>query len=394
MLMNSSVLLAFNFKLLEELFTEPKVPTDPAAQALQDLWKIAMEGNLYGLVTGVGLLVAVIASSFWSYRLFKAFKEDDGAHWAKELVYPVLLVIFMGNGADGLKTLTLGTRDIMNSINSSINIVIDADVSIRSASLALSNDRTSQAVIARMYRQCVAAPDLVKMRDCANTTRILVNAYTDGLAPATEGSSNAKFKAQLDKFTKKMKDRNEARYNQVIAETRKLNEENGTSDPIPANPALREPNKQIGVLDSGYYENDQALESINNTIMSARIAYLYILELMWIVDGLIGPIFVGLSLFPVGTKPVVAWGVSFVSFGFCKICYTLISGLASIAFVYAGPDNINGTAVAIVLGILAPVLSFSIASGTGLSAFTAVSTSATIGNIGTGLGDYNPFSKK
>jgi hypothetical protein len=153
-------------------------------------------------------------------------------------------------------------------------------------------------------------------------------------------------------------------------------------------------NGQIGVLEPTYYENDQALESINNTIMSARIAYLYILELMWIVDGLIGSIFVGLSLFPVGTKPVVAWGVSFVSFGFCKICYTLISGLASIAFVYAGPDNINGTAVAIVLGILAPVLSFSIASGTGLSAFNAVSTSATIGKIGTGIGGFNPFDQK
>jgi uncharacterized membrane protein len=58
--------------------------------------------------------------------------------------------------------------------------------------------------------------------------------------------------------------------------------------------------------------------------------------------------------------------------GFCKICFSLISGLLAIAFVYAGPDNIDMTVVAVVLGILAPILSFGVASGSGLNALSNV----------------------
>jgi hypothetical protein len=56
--------------------------------------------------------------------------------------------------------------------------------------------------------------------------------------------------------------------------------------------------------------------------------------------------------------------------GFCKICFGLVSRLLAIAFVYAGPDNIDMTIMAVALGILAPVLAFGIASGSGLNALS------------------------
>jgi DMSO reductase anchor subunit len=119
---------------------------------------------------------------------------------------------------------------------------------------------------------------------------------------------------------------------------------------------------------------------------------LYIIEVMLLVTALIGPIFVALSMFPVGTKPMLAWGTSFLSLGFCKICFSLISGLSAIAFVYAGPDNIDMTVVAVVLGILAPVLAFGIASGSGLNALSNVSQISQNFGINTGAAYYVPGS--
>jgi hypothetical protein len=58
----------------------------------------------------------------------------------------------------------------------------------------------------------------------------------------------------------------------------------------------------------------------------------------------------------------------FLSIGFCKICFTLISGLSAVAMVYSGPENVDMLMAAIVLGLLAPVLSFGIASGAGIGA--------------------------
>jgi hypothetical protein len=96
----------------------------------------------------------------------------------------------------------------------------------------------------------------------------------------------------------------------------------------------------------------------------------------------------GLSLFPVGTKPLIACGTSFLSLGFCKICYTLVSGLSSIAFVYAGPENIDATTVAVVLGLLSPGLAFSIASGSGINSLNAINQVAQSGGLRSGLGYY------
>jgi hypothetical protein len=180
------------------------------------------------------------------------------------------------------------------------------------------------------------------------------------------------------------------RYNQVVNTTIRDNETKNTENPIPANKAEGKPDSSISVLDPSYFENDQALEGITKTIMSFRVAFIYVVEIMMIITGLVGPIFLGLSLFPVGTKPLIAWGVSFLSLGFCKICYTLISGLSSIAFVYAGPDNIDATTVAVVLGILSPVLAFSIASGSGINALNSAIGPAQVGGINFGLGYASP----
>jgi hypothetical protein len=225
------------------------------------------------------------------------------------------------------------------------------------------------------------------MRSCADGTRIEINALTGGGAPALEVSSNEQYQAQLTKFTEKVKERNESRHKQVI---NTANEKKEANESISANQAEVKPTTSISVLDPSYFENDQNLESITKTIMSFRVAFIYIIEIMMIITGLVGPIFLGLSLFPIGTKPLIAWGVSFLSLGFCKICYTLISGLSSIAFVYAGSDNIDAGTVAVVLGILSPVLSFSIASNSGISALNGVIGPAQAGSINFGLGYSSP----
>jgi hypothetical protein len=146
----------------------------------------------------------------------------------------------------------------------------------------------------------------------------------------------------------------------------------------------------MSVLDADYYKNEDNLKSVVSTIMSFRKGFTYIIEIMMLITALIGPIFLGLSLFPVGTKPLVAWGTSFLSLGFCKICYSLISGLSSIAFVFAGPENTDMTVVAVVLGLLSPVLAFSIASSSGINALNSAIGPAQMGGINFGMGYQAP----
>ena len=111
-----------------------------------------------------------------------------------------------------------------------------------------------------------------------------------------------------------------------------------------------------------------------------------------LVTALVRPIFLSLCMFPVGIKPLLTWGTSFLTLGFCKICFNLISGLSSMAMVLSGPKNIDMLVASIVLGLLAPVLAFSIASGSGLQALSTISYSAQPFRIGTGITPYTPES--
>jgi ABC-type transport system involved in cytochrome c biogenesis permease component len=111
---------------------------------------------------------------------------------------------------------------------------------------------------------------------------------------------------------------------------------------------------------------------------------------MMLVKALVGPVFLALSLFPVGSKPLLSWGVSFLTLGFCKICFSLISGLSSLAMVLSGPNNVDMLVTSIVLGLLAPVLAVSVASGSGLATLSSIGYSAQPFKISTGITPYSP----
>jgi ABC-type transport system involved in cytochrome c biogenesis permease component len=97
-------------------------------------------------------------------------------------------------------------------------------------------------------------------------------------------------------------------------------------------------------------------------------------------------------MFPIGNKAIMTWLTTFLSLGFCKICFTLISGLSSLAMVYSEPNNVDMLVASMVLGLLAPVLSFSVASGVGFSALSNISYSGQGFKMDSGIGLYNPGS--
>jgi hypothetical protein len=102
--------------------------------------------------------------------------------------------------------------------------------------------------------------------------------------------------------------------------------------------------------------------TFQKNILALRKAFLYLLEVIMLVLGLVGPIFLGLSIFPLGTKPLASWGALFFAAGFCKICYTLIAGLSAVAMVLAGPKDGDLMIFAVIVGGLAPILSVTVSS--------------------------------
>ena len=102
--------------------------------------------------------------------------------------------------------------------------------------------------------------------------------------------------------------------------------------------------------------------TFQKNFLAVKKAFLYIIEVFMLVLALVAPMFVGLSMFPVGNKPLVSWAAMFLAAGFCKICYTLICGLSAVAMVLTGPENIDMSIFAIIVGGMAPILAVTITS--------------------------------
>jgi hypothetical protein len=67
----------------------------------------------------------------------------------------------------------------------------------------------------------------------------------------------------------------------------------------------------------------------------------------------------------------------------------LISGLSSLVMVLSSPKNVDMLVTSIVLGLLAPALAISVASGSGLATLSSVTQSAQGFGFNSGVGFYN-----
>jgi hypothetical protein len=365
--------------LLDKLIDAATIPTEdleiPAA--LNKLWKISMEGGMYKTVSFIGMIIAVFAVGFWCVKLYKTLEEGGLRPLANEMVLPVILVVMLSNSGKNMREMTLGTRDAMNSFNATLNRVIDADMSLRSAVGVLGKADAIMTLVDNVSGSCQAITEFNKYHDCMTTKGDFVKLATKGLDGSWPNvNTNSSYGAQWQKEIDQWKDYT-TNYTKNRFDVKDLNK-------------LREGSLTSALADIRNIHTFQDTAELRGIILSMRGSFLYIIEVMMLVTALVGPIFLALSLFPVGFKPLITWGTSFLTLGFCKICFSLISGLSSLAMVLAGPNNVDMLVTAIVLGLLSPVLAFSIASGSGFQALSTISYSAQPFKIGTGITPYSP----
>jgi uncharacterized membrane protein len=274
---------------------------------------------------------------------------------------------------------------VMNGVNRSINTMIDSEVNLTAAKQVLGFADASNSIVNALVGSCKSLTELDKLKDCLRWKERAANAQIKILEskflnsnsdPAAQGKS-AKWREQLEKWKTHVNNYSKNRFDikNIIPDLG----DNSTN-----------PNKNTtDITEIASFDDTEQLRRI---ILSFRGSFLYIIEVMMLVTGLMGPIPLALSMFPVGSKPIMTWLTSFLSLGFCKICFTLISGLSSLAMVYSDADNVDMLVAAVVLGLLAPVLAFSVASGAGLSALSNISYSGQGFKMNSGIGLYNPGS--
>jgi hypothetical protein len=383
-------------------YLQGKAPLYEVPKALDDLWYMAMQGSLYKLVAFFGLFIAILATGFWCVRFYMSLEEGTMKPVVGQLVWPVIIVLLLANGGQRMGELTIGTRNILNAFNHAASEVVGAEVNLRSAFAALSGNHELRMAMGNYLNLCNQIKDYPRYLDCMNKINVAMDVKQGNYERAIKTSLPGQFQTKLDRWsdaTKLLKtnvlkaktpEESEQYASLLAASGSSSGNSTGNGTTAPANSSTK-----TGILPDGFnplddntYNTKEGITAVIEVLTGTRTAFMYILEAMMLVTGLIGPIFVALSLFPVGTKPMVAWAVSFVTIGFCKICYTLISGLSTIAMVYAGPNNSDMTVASVVLGLFAPVLSFVVASNSGFSTLSTVAYTGQSFGLNAGLSSY------
>jgi hypothetical protein len=254
-------------------------------------------------------------------KFYQALEEGGLKPAVNEMIFPIILIIFLSNGGKGLSEATSSVRDIMNNVNQSVNKVIDSEVSLETAIKVLGDTSLTRAAIDFSYAVCNAIIDEKKFDTCMNNAIQVGNTVVAGRTSSWPTGRGTKMRDALKKWQKSLEDLTKNRATTPEAAQKIINIGNADF-------------KKDGSLNA----TAQELERI---ALSFRGSFLYIVETMMLITGLVGPIFLGLSLFPVGTKPLIAWGTSFLSLGFCKICFSLLSGLSAVTMVFAGLNNVD-----------------------------------------------------
>jgi hypothetical protein len=340
--------------------------------ALNKLWTIAMEGSMYKMVCLLGTLLAVFAVGFWCVKLYKTLDEGGLRPAVNEIVFPIILVAMLSNNGKNMKELTLGTRDAMNSFNATLNKAIDAEVNLKAATDVLSFFDAAISFTDNQVKSCQSETEAQKFQDCMTKNAASTQVFNTGLSSLWPSTNNgAKWQKEINDWKDYTANYTKNRFN---TDTLDL---------------MRGGNIMSKMTDIKNIRRFEDTADLRGVILSFRGAFLYIIEVMMLVTALVGPVFLALSMFPVGTKPLLTWGVSFLTLGFCKICFSLISGLSSLAMVLSGPKNVDMLVTSIVLGLLAPALAISVASGSGLATLSSVTQSAQGFGFNSGVGFYH-----
>lgn len=301
------------------------------------LWKDVINplSGLYLAMTQIGVLFAVASLMFWGIHIVKDYVDHQSTQFLHELIWPLIVILFLAKGGVMLSLVTLDVRGYINQVNQTILSTTSSRIDLQEAFQKAKNHGAARAEIGSLMVQCQALTG-DKQIDCLEEASVQSEAILDTYKLEGSGITNLLNRIKT-----------------AIAEGRTQGQSIGTSF--------------FGAL-TGAFVTAQARASL----ISWQVAFQQLLEVSLLLTALIGPIAMGLSLLPVSSKAVYAWLTAFFSVGMAKLYFNIIAGLAATTIVSA--DAGDPMWFLQFVALQAPVLAATLAAGGGMAVWSALTS--------------------
>ena len=310
--------------------------------SFNDLWQQTLNGGLYMAICSLGQMFAVATLVFFMVELAKNWINGDEAQPFASFIWPLIVIVLLFNNGALLKTGTFSMRDTINEVNNDILEYTAAEANLNeSFKRAVNNIALTQKVNTALQECRSLTGSTEKSVECLNKAQQEVEALSSKLSANTP-PSESNWENEPKTWLQQAAD--------GIA---------GAGDALSAG------------LSS-------AITGFATVVLLALCnAYQWGAEFSMLLTALLGPMAVGASLLPYGSKQIFTWLKAFFSLGMAKLSFNIILGLCG--QLVSNAEQNQPMIFLLFIGLISPLLATALAAGGGIAIFGAVSQAAAAG---------------
>ena len=329
--------------------------SEQMSKAWDDTWDVFITNpnGIYIALVNIGRIFALFSIVLFIYNFLRNMLADEGYHALSDLIWPIIVILLFVNDASLLRQSTSAMRGIINQTNTEVLTLADTSLQFEQNLEEVVDFASAQQTIRDIRAQCNGIPDNAQLIACLEGAQVQ--------AQVVIASYNAKYAESI--WSKSLLDLVQTGITNLLSTPQRALELAGT------------------VVNSGISLVVEAF------LASLQIAFQYLIELSFLLTAMLGPLALGLTLSPMGGKPLYGWLIAFFSVGLAKLYFNVITAILVTMIHKAGPLDLM--ADMILLGLLSPVLAFGMAAGGGMAIFNGVLATAqqvTMGLIPLGVG--------
>ncbi len=308
------------------------------AQAWNQQWQDVLTGELYKILAQLGVFFAVSTFLFYMTQWAKDLTNGEFNRPISSLIWPFLIAAILANNGAVLSGFTVTARNYLNSMNQEVLKVTDLKLGANYQQAIMRNPIEEMA--GSLLRNCESLTGETQLQ-CLTEAKEKINQILDDYEKNANESS--------PDWAKNLKEK----VNQFVEEAA-----NGKVVELSFNASL----------------SSTSQTNLQSFLLSTQYAFQNLIEISMLLTAALGPVAVGLSLLPVGGKPIYFWLTGFFALGIAKLSYNIIAGLTARVLITAGDSD--PTWFMIFVAFLAPLLAIALAIGGGKAVFQAISNTA------------------
>ncbi|MGB7378343.1 MAG: hypothetical protein WA959_17505 [Rivularia sp. (in: cyanobacteria)] len=288
-------------------------------------------GALWAGLCNLGTTLAALSIIILAIKMAADYQEKRflWSELAASVIYPLVIALFLGSNGYLLSQTVLIIRNIGHQQVVSVLDIQLADTTFKSAISNVTLTQNVKTQVSTIYAECQGKTGK-PLTDCLQEKRPIV----EQILETAEQQNNAPLE--------------QAR--QAVAELKDFVQNPGTVF-----------NASISLI-------------LVTFLYALQWAFVNILEAALMMTATFAPIALGLSLLPLGSKPIWAWASGFVSLFGVQLGYNIVVGLAATVIVSAGAQSVSDLAFLAFISIFAPALALLIAGGGGIALYTGINS--------------------